>query len=82
MGPHCATGCEESVAAEGCYGWHMDLSDVQFWAFLALAIPILFLPITIVWWKGRPIVPVALLSLLCWPGALILALRLRRQQDL
>ena len=30
----------------------MDLSDVQFWAFLALAIPILFLPVVIVWWKG------------------------------
>ncbi len=36
----------------------------------------------IVWWKGRSIVPIALLSLVFWPGALILALRLRRAQDL
>ena len=82
MGSHCATGREESVAAERCYGSHMDLFDLEFWAFIAAAIPVLLLPVTIVWWKGRPIVPVALLSLLCWPGALILALRLRRQQDL
>ena len=59
----------------------MDLSDLQFWAFLAVAIPGLLLPVIIVWWKGRPIVPIILLSLVCWPGALILALRLRRRQD-
>ncbi|MCJ2084648.1 hypothetical protein MKK88_01375 [Methylobacterium sp. E-005] len=60
----------------------MDLSDLQFWAFLAAAIPALFAPVIIVWWKGRPIVPIALLSLVFWPGALILALRLQRRQDL
>ncbi len=57
----------------------MNLSDLEFWAFLVVAIPCLFLPVIIVWWKGRPIVPVALLSLVFWPGALILALRLRRR---
>ena len=60
----------------------MDLSDLQFWAFLAAAIPVLFLPVVITGWKGRPIVPIALLSLVFWPGALILALRLRRERDL
>jgi len=60
----------------------MDLSNFQFWALVAAAIPGLFLPVIIVWWKGRPIVPVALLSFVFWPGALILALRLRRHQDL
>ena len=60
----------------------MDLSDLEFWAFLAAAIPGLSLPVIIVWWKGRPIVPIALLSLVCWPAALILALRLRREGDL
>ncbi|WCS28912.1 hypothetical protein LOK46_32495 (plasmid) [Methylobacterium sp. NMS14P] len=60
----------------------MDLSDLEFWAFLTVAIPGLFLPVIIVWWKGRPIVPIALLSLVFWPGALILALRLRRKRDL
>ena len=59
----------------------MDLSDLEFWAFLAVAIPGLFLPVAIVWWKGRPIGPVAALSFVFWPGALILALRLRRRQD-
>ncbi|MGH1592304.1 hypothetical protein ACRBEV_32800 (plasmid) [Methylobacterium phyllosphaerae] len=59
----------------------MDLSDLEFWAFLAAAIPCLLLPVIIVWWKGRPVVPVALLSLAFWPGALILALQLRRRQD-
>ena len=81
MGLHCATEREESVAAERCYGSHMDLSDFEFWAFLALVIPGLFLPVIIVWWKGRPIVPVAVLSVVFWPSALILALRLRRRQD-
>ncbi|SDO46640.1 hypothetical protein SAMN05216360_12374 [Methylobacterium phyllostachyos] len=57
----------------------MDLSDLQFWAFLAAAIPVLFLRVVIVWWKGRPIVPIALLSLMFWPSALILTLRLRRR---
>ena len=60
----------------------MDLSDLLFWAFLAAAVPSLFLPVTIVWSKGRPIILIALLSLVFWPGALILALRLRRRQDL
>ncbi|MCJ2020772.1 MULTISPECIES: hypothetical protein [unclassified Methylobacterium] len=60
----------------------MDLSDLQFWAFLAAAIPVLFLPVVIAWWKGRPIVPIAVLSLAFWPGALILALRLRSKRDL
>ena len=60
----------------------MDLSDLQFWAFLAVAIPGLLLPVIIVWWKGRPIVPIVLLSLVCWPAALILALRLRPDLDL
>jgi hypothetical protein len=78
---HCAVRREESVAAEDCYGWHMDLSDLEFCAFLAAAIPGLFLPVIIVWWKGRTIVPIALLSLVFWPGALILALRLRRRQE-
>ncbi|MCJ2125289.1 hypothetical protein [Methylobacterium sp. J-077] len=59
----------------------MDLSDLEFWAFLAVAIPALFLPVIIAWWKGRPIGPIALLSLVFWPGALILALRLRRRHD-
>ncbi|MCJ2063228.1 hypothetical protein MKK63_10955 [Methylobacterium sp. J-088] len=60
----------------------MDLSDLQFLAFLAVAIPGLLLPVMIVWWKGRSIVPIALLSLVFWPGALILALRLRHARDL
>ncbi|MCJ2061875.1 hypothetical protein MKK63_04065 [Methylobacterium sp. J-088] len=60
----------------------MDLSDLGFSAFLAIAIVVLFLPVIVVWWKGRPIVPIALLSLVFWPGALILAFRLRRERDL
>ena len=60
----------------------MDLSDLEFWAFLAVAIPVLWLPVIIVWWKGRPIVPIVVLSLVFWPGALILAWRLQRRQDL
>ena len=60
----------------------MDLSDLEFWAFLAVAIPGLLLPVAITWWKGRALAPVALLSVVFWPGALILALRLRRRQDL
>jgi hypothetical protein len=52
----------------------MDLSGLAFWAFLAVAIPGLFLPVAITRWKGRALVPVALLSLVFWPGALILAL--------
>ncbi len=78
---HCATEREESVAVEGCYDWHMDLSDLEFWAFLALVIPGLLLPVIIVWRKGRSLMPIALLSLVFWPGALIMALRLRRRQD-
>ncbi len=60
----------------------MDLSDLEFWALLTVAILGLFVPVIIVWWKGRPILPIAVLSLVFWPGALILALRLRRRQDL
>ena len=60
----------------------MDLSDLEFWALLTIAILGLFVPVIIVWWKGRPIMPIAVLSLVFWPGALILALRLRRRQDL
>ncbi|MCJ2124467.1 hypothetical protein [Methylobacterium sp. J-077] len=60
----------------------MDLSDLEFWALLAIAILGLFVPVIIVWWKGRPIMPIAVLSLAFWPGALILALRLRRRGDL
>ena len=59
----------------------MDLSDLQFRAFIAAATPVLFLPVVITWWKGRPIVPMVLLSLAFWPGTLILALRLRRQHN-
>ena len=60
----------------------MDLSDLEFWVFLTIAILGLFVPVIIVWWKGRPIMPIAVLSLVFWPGALILALRLRRPRDL
>ena len=60
----------------------MNLSDVEVWAFLTIAILGLFVPVIIVWWKDRSILPVAVLSLAFWPGALILALRLRRRQDL
>ncbi|RYY16443.1 MAG: hypothetical protein EON55_04365 [Alphaproteobacteria bacterium] len=60
----------------------MDLSDLEFWALLAIALLGLFVPVIIVWWKGRPIMPIAVLSLVFWPGALILALRLRSHQDL
>ena len=60
----------------------MDLSDLQFWAFLAVMVPILFLPVAIAWWKSASIVPIAVLSLMFWPAALILAWRLQRQQDL
>ncbi len=57
------------------------VTDLEFWAFLAVAIPGFCLPMIIAWWKGRSIVPIALLSLVFWPSALILALRLRRRQD-
>jgi multidrug transporter EmrE-like cation transporter len=52
------------------------MTDAEFWTFLAVAMPALFLPVAITWWKGQGLVPVALLSLVFWPGALILALRL------
>ncbi|MCJ2139109.1 hypothetical protein [Methylobacterium sp. E-066] len=58
------------------------MSDLEFWALLTIAILGLFVPVIIVWWKGRPIMPIAVLSLAFWPGALILALRLRRREDL
>ena len=72
---------EGSVAVERPYLPFMDLSDLEFWALLTIAILGLFVPVIIVWWKGRPIMPIAVLSLAFWPGALILALRLRRRQD-
>ena len=59
----------------------MDLADLEFWTFLAVAIPGFFLSVVIAWWKGRTVVPIALLSLVIWLGALILALRLQRRQD-
>ena len=74
----CDTYGEETVSNEGADGLYMDLSELEFWAFLAIAIPGLFLPIGIVWWKGCATMPIALLSLVFWPGALILALRLQR----
>lgn len=55
------------------------MSDLEFWAFLVVAIPGLFLPVVIAWRKGRNVVPIALLSLAFWPGALILSLRLKRR---
>jgi hypothetical protein len=57
----------------------MDLSDLRFWTFLAVAILGLFLPVAITWWKGRAIGPIAVLSLVFWPGALIVALTMRRR---
>lgn len=50
-------------------------------ALLTIAILGLFAPVIIVWWKGRPIMPIAVLSLAFWPGALILALQLRCRPD-
>ncbi|MCJ2010495.1 hypothetical protein MKK64_15815 [Methylobacterium sp. E-025] len=55
------------------------MSDLQFWLFLAVAIPILLLPAGIAAWKGRNLWPVIALSLVFWPGALGLALRTRRR---
>ncbi len=78
----CATEREESVAAEGCYEWRMDLSDLQFLAFLAAAIQGLLLPVMITWWKDHPSIPIALFSLAFWPGALLLALKLQHARDL
>jgi hypothetical protein len=46
------------------------MSDLEFWAFLAVAITGVFLPFIIVRRKGRPILPASLLSLMFWPGAL------------
>jgi hypothetical protein len=60
----------------------MDAVDLGFWAFLAVALPVLLLPVLIVWWKGRRVGPILLLSLIFWPGALILAIRLEHQRDL
>jgi hypothetical protein len=55
------------------------MSDLQFWLFLAVAIPILLLPAGIAAWKGRNLWPVIALSLVFWPGALGLALWTRRR---
>jgi hypothetical protein len=57
------------------------VSDLEFWAFLAVTVPGLLLPVAITWWKGRAILPIALLSLVFWPGALVLALRLQRRHE-
>ena len=78
----CATRCEGSVALGCPYLPPMALSNLEFWALLAIALLGLFVPVIIVWWKDHPIMPIAVLSLAFWPGALILALRLRRRQDL
>lgn len=59
----------------------MDFSDPKFWAFIAFAVPGLLAPVAIAWWKGSGIGLIALLSLVFWPGALILALRLPRQPE-
>jgi hypothetical protein len=57
------------------------MTDMELWIFLAVAVPCLSLPAAIAWWKGRGFWPVALLSLVFWPGALVLALRLSRYAD-
>ncbi|GJD45226.1 hypothetical protein AFCDBAGC_3097 [Methylobacterium cerastii] len=55
------------------------MGDRAFWLFLAVAIPVLFLPVGIALWKGRNVGPVIALSLAFWPAALALALRTRRR---
>ncbi len=55
------------------------MSDLAFWLFLAVAIPILFLPAAIALRKGRNVGPVIALSLAFWPAALALALKTRRR---
>ncbi|GJE39070.1 hypothetical protein QO016_004682 [Methylobacterium persicinum] len=57
----------------------MDKSDLVFWAFVAVAVPGLALPTAIAWWKGRAVVPIALLSVAFWPAALVVALRLKQR---
>lgn len=57
------------------------MTDMELFVFLAVAIPGLSLPAAIAWWKGCSFWPVALLSLVFWPGALVLALRLPRYAD-
>jgi len=42
------------------------MSDLESLALVVVAVSGLFLPVTITWWKGRPIVPIALLSLVFW----------------
>lgn len=54
------------------------MTDLQFWLFLAITIPILFLPVGIAVWKERNVWPVIALSIVFWPAALGLALRTRR----
>ena len=72
---------EESVAVERATITHGPIRP-SILGFSRAATPVLFLPVIIAWWKGRPIVPIALLSLAFWPGALILALRLRRRMGI
>jgi Zn-dependent protease with chaperone function len=55
--------------------------DLKVEMLMAVALPGLFLPVAIAWWKGRGLVPIALLSLVFWPGALVLALRLQRRRE-
>ena len=59
----------------------MDFSDPKFWAFIAVSVPGLLAPVAIALWKGRGIGAIALLSLVFWPGALVLALRLPRRLE-
>lgn len=56
------------------------MSDLEFWVFVAVAVPGLLLPVAITRWKGCAVLFIALLSLVFWPSALILAVRLRRQR--
>ena len=55
------------------------MSDLTFWLFLGTAIPMLFLPAGIALKKGGDLRPVIVLSLVFWPAALALALRMRRR---
>lgn len=55
--------------------------DLKVEMLLVVALLGLLLPVAIAWWKGRGLVPIALLSLVFWPGALVLALRLPRCRE-
>ena len=56
-----------------------EFADLTVWAFRAMAAPVLLLLVTITWWTGRAVGPVALLSRAFWPGAQILGLRRQDQ---